>query len=51
DLVEIEQHLQDTLAMGTPFEKDFRVIWPDKSVHILKPFAIVRATQQETLSV
>jgi diguanylate cyclase (GGDEF)-like protein/PAS domain S-box-containing protein len=42
DLVEIEQHLQDTLAMGTPFEKDFRVIWPDKSVHILKPFAIVR---------
>ena len=41
DARDIHRHLKDALEHGIPFEQDFRVIWPDGSVHILKPSAIV----------
>jgi len=42
DLQSFEEHIQQALHNNVPFEKEFRVIWPDKSIHIIKPFAIVR---------
>jgi len=42
DLAGVDQRLKRALRPGEPFEQDFRVVWPDNSVHIIKPFAIIQ---------
>jgi diguanylate cyclase (GGDEF)-like protein/PAS domain S-box-containing protein len=35
-------HINLALEKGLPFEQDFRIVWPDSTIHIIKPFAIIR---------
>jgi diguanylate cyclase (GGDEF)-like protein/PAS domain S-box-containing protein len=41
DIESVERQLQVCLQANIPFEQDFRVRWPDNSVHVIRPFAIV----------
>ncbi len=42
DLDDIEAHLQQALLNDVPFVKDFKIVWPDNSIHIIRPCAIIR---------
>ncbi|MGB0910690.1 MAG: PAS domain-containing sensor histidine kinase [Nitrospirales bacterium] len=37
--------LQEALAGGAPFNTDFRIIWPDRSIHHVRAFAVINRNQ------
>jgi PAS domain S-box-containing protein len=45
DLAHVEHELELALAGSKEFDHEFRVIWPDKSVHTLQALAVVQRNQ------
>jgi len=39
---DIAGHIKDAVKNNTPFEKDFKILWPDNSIRIIKPYAVIR---------
>lgn len=48
DFLRVNEELSQAISQRLPFETEFRVIWPDKSVHCLRALAKIRQSDTGT---